>query len=37
VRAIVINLAMLASYDEFKERINSALGRKKDELDVRLT
>lgn len=36
IRAMVLNLAMLASYDEFKERINKSLGRQKDEADVRL-
>jgi len=36
IRATVLNLAMLASYDEIKERMNASMGRKKDELDVRL-
>lgn len=36
IRAMVLNLAMLASYDEIKERLNKTLGRNKDELDVRL-
>lgn len=36
IRAMALNLAMLASYDEVKERLNKALGRTKDELDVRL-
>lgn len=37
IRAMVLNLVMLASYDEIKERLNKSLGRTKDEVDVRLT
>ena len=36
IRAMALNLAMLATYDEAKEQINKFLGSKEDTIGVRI-
>jgi solute carrier family 25 oxoglutarate transporter 11 len=36
IRAVVLNLAMLASYDEAKEKVLEYLGTKQETLEVRI-